>query len=105
MWVKLTDEAFPRLSIVREVRDDGAHYIGPFRSRRSAEAAVARRPRGRAAAPVHRRLSPARPVERLRAGRHGPVRRAVHRGARASQDYAVVVAEAAALSPATPATR
>jgi DNA polymerase-3 subunit epsilon len=40
VWVKLTDEAFPRLSIVRAVRDDGAHYAGPFGSRRTAEAAV-----------------------------------------------------------------
>lgn len=39
-WVKLTNERFPRLSIVRVVRDDGAHYIGPFRSRLSAQAAV-----------------------------------------------------------------
>jgi DNA polymerase-3 subunit epsilon len=43
VWVKLTVEAFPRLSIVRQVRDDvaaGAAYLGPFGSRRSAEAAV-----------------------------------------------------------------
>jgi DNA polymerase-3 subunit epsilon len=40
-WVKLTVEAFPRLSIVREVRKDGASYIGPFGSRASAEDAVA----------------------------------------------------------------
>ncbi len=39
-WVKLTRERFPRLSIVRTVRDDGACYIGPFRSRTSAQAAV-----------------------------------------------------------------
>jgi DNA polymerase-3 subunit epsilon len=36
-WLKLTDEAFPRLSIVRECRDDGAAYLGPLRSRRQAE--------------------------------------------------------------------
>ncbi len=41
LWVKLTQETFPRLSIVREVRPDGARYLGPFRTRRSAEAAVA----------------------------------------------------------------
>jgi DNA polymerase-3 subunit epsilon len=40
-WVKLTVETFPRLSIVRDVRSDGARYIGPFGSRASAEAAVA----------------------------------------------------------------
>ena len=36
-WVKLTDEAFPRLSLVRSQRDDACTYLGPFRSRRSAE--------------------------------------------------------------------
>ncbi|PID96298.1 MAG: endonuclease [Actinomycetales bacterium] len=44
VWVKLTAEHFPRLSIVREVRDDsaaGARYAGPFSSRQAAEAAVA----------------------------------------------------------------
>ena len=40
VWVKLTDEPFPRLSIVRTVREDGAHYAGPFGSRRMAEDAV-----------------------------------------------------------------
>ena len=40
MWVKLTTEPFPRLSIVRTVRADDAHYAGPFASRRTAEAAV-----------------------------------------------------------------
>ncbi len=41
LWVKLTVETYPRLSVVRTVRDDGAVYSGPFASRRSAEAAVA----------------------------------------------------------------
>jgi DNA polymerase III subunit epsilon len=40
-WVKLTVEAWPRLSLVRRVLDDGADYLGPFRSRQSAEAALA----------------------------------------------------------------
>ena len=40
VWVKLTEEVFPRLSVVKKVADDGAHYAGPFGSRRSAEAAV-----------------------------------------------------------------
>jgi DNA polymerase-3 subunit epsilon len=40
-WVKLTVEAFPRLSLVRRVLDDGACYLGPFGSRRTAELAVA----------------------------------------------------------------
>jgi DNA polymerase-3 subunit epsilon len=41
LWVKLTVEAFPRLSVVREVRDDGATYLGPFGGRGVAEQAVA----------------------------------------------------------------
>ena len=36
-WVKITDEPFPRLSVVREVRDDGATYFGPFSRRQAAE--------------------------------------------------------------------
>ncbi|MFP5283976.1 MAG: DEDD exonuclease domain-containing protein, partial [Actinomycetes bacterium] len=36
-WIKITEEAFPRLSLVTGVRDDGATYFGPFGSRRSAE--------------------------------------------------------------------
>jgi DNA polymerase-3 subunit epsilon len=39
-WVKLTAEAFPRLSVVHGVRDDGATYVGPFSGRRAAELAV-----------------------------------------------------------------
>ncbi|MGA7272201.1 MAG: DEDD exonuclease domain-containing protein, partial [Acidimicrobiia bacterium] len=39
-FVKLTDEEFPRLSLARKVRDDRATYLGPFRSRRGAEAVM-----------------------------------------------------------------
>ncbi|MGH3372174.1 MAG: DEDD exonuclease domain-containing protein, partial [Nocardioidaceae bacterium] len=40
-WVKLTDEPWPRLSLVRQVLDDGAEYLGPFASKKTAERAVA----------------------------------------------------------------
>jgi DNA polymerase-3 subunit epsilon len=40
-WVRLTVEPFPRLAIVRRVRDDGGAYLGPFGSRRAAERAIA----------------------------------------------------------------
>ncbi|MBA3233025.1 MAG: DEDD exonuclease domain-containing protein [Propionibacteriales bacterium] len=40
-WVKLTVESWPRLSLVRHVLDDDADYLGPFRSRATAEAAMA----------------------------------------------------------------
>jgi DNA polymerase-3 subunit epsilon len=38
-WVRLTDEPYPRLSVVRDVRD-GSPHIGPFASRRTAQDAV-----------------------------------------------------------------
>jgi DNA polymerase-3 subunit epsilon len=37
IWLKLTREAYPRLSIVREIRADQARYLGPLRSTRQAE--------------------------------------------------------------------
>lgn len=43
-WVKLTAEAFPRLSLVRRVladADTGATYLGPFPGARAAELAMA----------------------------------------------------------------
>lgn len=39
-WLKLTAEAFPRLSVVHQVRDDGATYAGPFGSRQAAQDAM-----------------------------------------------------------------
>jgi DNA polymerase III subunit epsilon len=41
VWLKLTAEAYPRLSVVRTLADDGAAYLGPFSSRRTAELAAA----------------------------------------------------------------
>ena len=40
-WLKLTNEPFPRLALVRRVADDGATYLGPFGSARTAQAAMA----------------------------------------------------------------
>jgi len=40
LWLKLTVEPYPRLSLVGKVRDDGATYLGPFGSRRAAQTAV-----------------------------------------------------------------
>lgn len=39
-WIKITDETYPRLSVVRAVRDDQATYFGPFHRRQSAEDVV-----------------------------------------------------------------
>jgi len=40
-WLKLTVEAYPRLSVVRQLTGDGATYLGPFGSTRAAELAAA----------------------------------------------------------------
>ena len=40
VWVKLTQEPFPRLSVVSTVRADARSYVGPFNSRTAAEQAV-----------------------------------------------------------------
>ncbi|MET0425035.1 MAG: DEDD exonuclease domain-containing protein [Actinoplanes sp.] len=41
VWLKLTAETYPRLSVVRALADDDAAYLGPFSSRRTAELAAA----------------------------------------------------------------
>ncbi|MDN5744528.1 MAG: DEDD exonuclease domain-containing protein [Nocardioidaceae bacterium] len=40
-WLKLTREAWPRLSLVKRVLDDDADYVGPFSSHASAESSLA----------------------------------------------------------------
>ena len=40
-WIKLTTDAFPRLSLVRQVLADDALYLGPFSRAATAEQAVA----------------------------------------------------------------
>ncbi len=77
-WVKLTVEAFPRLSIVREVRGDGARYIGPVRQPWLGRGRRRRRPRGHPAAPVRPAPLAHPPRRSVRARRDGPVRRTVH---------------------------
>jgi DNA polymerase III subunit epsilon len=39
-YVRLTAEEFPRLSVVRTLRDDAIAHIGPFRSKRTADQVV-----------------------------------------------------------------
>jgi len=94
LWVKLTVEPFPRLSLVREVRGDGARYVGPFASRTAAESAVAA---------VHEVVPLRQCTRRLSVRRHSPacVLAELNRcgapcsGAQSVQDYAAVVARAA----------
>lgn len=59
-WIKLTVEAFPRLSVVRQVRDDGATYAGPFHSVDAATAAIAALHEAVPLRQCTARLSPAR---------------------------------------------
>jgi len=40
-WLKLTNEPWPRLSLVRKVIDDDADYFGPFTSRQQADECLA----------------------------------------------------------------
>jgi DNA polymerase-3 subunit epsilon len=40
-WLKLTREPWPRLTLVRQLLDDGADYLGPFSSRKTAEKCLA----------------------------------------------------------------
>jgi len=39
-WIKVTVEPWPRLSLVKQVLDDGADYLGPFSSKRAALACI-----------------------------------------------------------------
>ena len=93
-WVKLTVEPFPRLSIVREVRADGARYFGPFSSHSGAEAAIAA---------VHQVLPLRQCVRRLSASRRSAdcVLAEMGRcgapctGSQSITEYAVIVEQAA----------
>jgi DNA polymerase-3 subunit epsilon len=92
-WVKLTVEAFPRLSIVREVRGDGAKYIGPFGSRASAEAAVAAVHEVIPLRQCAQRLSPTRRVGACALAEMGRCG-APCTGAQSVEEYAAVVSDA-----------
>jgi DNA polymerase-3 subunit epsilon len=39
-WVKVTREAFPRLSVVRTLKEDALAHLGPFRSKQAADLVV-----------------------------------------------------------------
>ncbi len=96
LWVKLTVEAFPRLSIVREVRDDGTRYVGPFSSRLAAESAIAALHEVVPLRQCTKKLSVRRrssDCALAQMGRCG----APCTGSQSVEDYAAVVAEAAAV--------
>ena len=92
-WLKLTDEAFPRLSIVRTVGPDDLAYAGPFRSRGSAEEAMAAL---HDAVPLRQcltRISPRRPTSACALADMGRCA-APCTGAVGVDEYAVTVADA-----------
>ena len=76
-WVKLTAEPFPRLALVRRVVADGATYLGPFGSAKSAQAAMAAIHEAVPLRQCTQRITPQPTERRVRAGRDGPLRRAL----------------------------
>jgi DNA polymerase-3 subunit epsilon len=61
LWVRLTSEPFPRLSVARATRDGDA-YLGPFSSKRSAELAIEALHDAVPLRQCRTRLSPRRPI-------------------------------------------
>ncbi|MUL40935.1 DEDD exonuclease domain-containing protein [Streptomonospora sp. PA3] len=101
-WLKLTAEDFPRLSIVRTVRDDGAPYLGPFRSAREAELAREALHQSFPLRQCTRRITPKNPTAACvlaELGRCG----APCSGAESAEDYAVHARAAAGAMTADPA--
>ncbi|CAM4151133.1 DEDD exonuclease domain-containing protein [Janibacter anophelis] len=93
-WLKLTDEAFPRLSIVRSIGPDDLAWAGPFGTRRTAEDAAAAL---HDAVPLRQcltRLSPTRPTSACALADMGRCA-APCTGAIGVDEYALTVADAA----------
>lgn len=106
VWLKLTVERFPRLSIVRTVRDDDATYLGPLRNSREAEQI---RDALHDALPVRRCTMPIGPRTAVPACALAEMHRCVApcTGALSTADYAVVVEQvrAALVDGAGPAAQ
>ena len=103
IWLKLTPEAYPRLSVVRSVTRRRRVLPGAVRVAEVGRAGDGGRPRRAAAAAVHRQ-DPGRAHGRLglRAGRDGPLRRAVRgpdQPGRVRRDSPRLVREAVAGDP------
>lgn len=100
-WLALTDEPFPRLSLVREPARDGVTYLGPFGSRGAAQAATAALHEALPLRQCTTRLSPRRRSSACALadlGRCG----APCDGRESPADYAVHVAAARALLHGSP---
>lgn len=89
-WVKLTKEAFPRLSITSRVIDDGADYWGPFSGRRQAEQGVLALHDGFPIRQCTRKLSATRPSPACAQGEMGRCPAPCELGAGAVEYSAVV---------------
>jgi DNA polymerase-3 subunit epsilon len=101
VWVKLTVEPFPRLSIVAQVRGDTTAYLGPFGSRAAAADAVAAIHESLPLRQCSQRISPHRrspPCALADLGRCA----APCLGAITTELYAEIVARAAAAIAADP---
>jgi DNA polymerase-3 subunit epsilon len=61
-WLKLTNEPFPRLALVRRVTCDGSDYLGPFGSTRTAQAAMAAIHEAVPLRQCTQRIAPSRPT-------------------------------------------
>jgi DNA polymerase-3 subunit epsilon len=61
-WVKLTNEPYPRLALVRRMVADGATYLGPFGSTKAAQAAMAAVHETIPLRQCSQRISPRRPT-------------------------------------------
>jgi DNA polymerase III subunit epsilon len=101
LWLKLTNEPYPRLAVVRKVADDGGSYLGPFGSARTAQAAMAA---------IHEAVPLRQCVQRLSPNRTAPTCvladmgrcSAPCDGGVAPQDYAPTVSAARAVMEGDP---
>ncbi len=89
-WLKLTREPYPRLSVVRRVVDDGATYLGPFGSARTAQAAMAALHEAVPLRQCSDRITPVPALAGMRPRRDGPMPRTLRgrglrRGVRAAR--------------------
>ena len=78
-FIKLTTEPWPRLSLVKRVVDDGADYLGPFRSQTHGRAVPGRAARHLPGPAVLRPARAAREPRAVRARGDGPVPVALRR--------------------------
>jgi DNA polymerase-3 subunit epsilon len=94
-WLKLTDEPFPRLSVVRRVRDDSTAYIGPFATTGAAQLAMAALHEAFPLRQCTRRL-PCQPASDATSCLLADLGRCVAPcvGRQSAQEYAEIVAEA-----------